>query len=208
MLDAQINMSVEEMQAYNDLLVSTSMIQDEELKKTLVVNTTKKSVKELKQIKEGVDLFLGLPEDVQKSASIIVKDEDDFQEVGKWYQKFKNQPDIEKSIWAKDKYSEAFKAFGLNYAEFDALPNITKALVMKYVTAYMNFQKQYDDAEKLARDSGILDRAGTDAAPSGPGKSALMTMATAAQNARRAQQAAEETLAGKTKKPKVVEPED
>lgn len=80
----------------------------------------------------------------------------DMKEADKWYNKFNKAKDIKKVLELQDGWSQAFKAFGITYEQFAALPNIKKAAIMLNVQAYMTLIEQYDDAQKLMADADDL----------------------------------------------------
>lgn len=201
-------MGLDAIREYNDLLLVTSQIADESIRKTLVIQGTDKSVKQLKQINKGVQLYLGLPDKLLKEIDVNAENATaTMQSFGKFYSNVDQLQDIEKYIKANDQYSSVFDAFGVTYAEFNALPNINKALVMTYMTQYLTVREEFDKtADAVAAATAAQAAAGGNTeVPNGAVKGKVMQLAQQGRRLQEINDSIEASLDIPAVKPKEVE---
>ena len=70
-----------------------------------------------------------------------------------WYKKVQEADDIKKVLDMTGNWKEVFKAFGITYSQFDALPDLQKAMIIDYVTRYTTIEDGAAARNKAANSS-------------------------------------------------------
>jgi TP901 family phage tail tape measure protein len=70
-----------------------------------------------------------------------------------WYKKVQEADDIKKVLDMTGNWKEVFKAFGITYTQFDALPDLQKAMIIDYVTRYTTIENGAAARETAANSS-------------------------------------------------------
>ncbi len=70
-----------------------------------------------------------------------------------WYKKVQEADDIKKVLDMTGNWKEVFKAFGITYTQFDALPDLQKAMIIDYVTRYTTIENGRAARETAANSS-------------------------------------------------------
>lgn len=98
--------------------------------------------------------ILELPDSIVKSINVnAVQANADMEAFNVNWEDINSKRDLEKSIKAVDDFSGAFGAFGINYKEFSALPDIVKSVILHYVTMYQTLTMAFTSATRIAANS-------------------------------------------------------
>ena len=86
----------------------------------------------------------------------------DINEIMSLYDQLQKNPDVTKKLFAEDKFTSAFKQFGINYNMISALPDLEQSIVTTNLQKYVDYRAtivkdRVTDPSEVARDLRILD---------------------------------------------------
>ena len=89
--------------------------------------------------------ILALPDEIVKSIDVnAISAMGDLKRFEVDWKKIDSFEALEKEIGAADKFSDTFNKFGINYKQFNALPDIVKYMIMYYVELMIKIQAQIE----------------------------------------------------------------
>jgi TP901 family phage tail tape measure protein len=103
---------------------------------------TTKTARKLEEFYKKAEKEVGVNLDIRGLA--------DLEAANKWYKKIQKEKDLKKVLDVVGNWKEAFSAFGITYKQFAQLPDITKSIIMRYITIYETRQAGMRQARATA----------------------------------------------------------